>query len=61
MKTATRAGVSGISCSHFFFRPWTPAKQSSHPTICVSHSVLLISLCPAGSPHRYSPVKSRMS
>src|SRR3984893_3363261 len=34
----------------------SPARQSSHPTICVSHSVLLIPLCPAGSPHRYSPV-----
>jgi hypothetical protein len=34
----------------------TPAKQSSHPTICVSHYVLLIPLCPAGSPHRYSTV-----
>jgi hypothetical protein len=27
----------------------SPDRQSSHPTICVSHSVLLIPLCPAAA------------
>ena len=55
-----RSGSFRSCCGKVPVSPWTPAKQSSHPTICVSHSVLLISLCPAGSPHRYPPVKSRI-